>query len=245
MANLVRRAFNRAKVSVKNTFWRGFIARRIRDYRRMDRSSYLGGYDEKVDPENVYYTNSGLRKYNENFGVNFAEIARRLGSKQERIRVLDIGAGQGLFGLQLQKALGPRQVELHAIGFTRPFHKHQGEWQVTGKELKKEAKEPWKQFASFHVGDFNMKGEKKLEDESFDLVVSHSSVTLNYQSLMKIAKKLRQGGEAYVQMIVGKGLVHQATMRTLEEKGFRVEVLKSFLGESGKNIGFLKLVRKS
>ncbi len=148
--NWLKRFKNRTSVKLSNLGIRGSIAKNLKYARMLDRLAYTHEPHHLIGPEK-YYTHSGLPEVNERFCVKFEDIAKRLARKNpdKKVKVLDVGAGEGIFGIDLQDKLGRSTVEYHATGLTQPYEKTSTRAKVTGKKLAERTQEPWNRFASY------------------------------------------------------------------------------------------------
>ncbi len=138
---------------------------------------------------------SGLAEYSQELGIRVDEEAKKIIQNKGRARVLDIGAGEGLMGVQLQKMFKRENVELHAIGLVRPFEKTTQ--RIFGSKLAKVCADPWNAFASYRVGDFAYVLPKI--EKRFDLIVC-THVLITYRFAHVIANALEKQGRAFIQV---------------------------------------------
>ncbi len=196
---MVKHLRNRYGVFRRNCGPEGAEAARIYDFRRRDRLSFQESESPLV-ARHVYHTDANLRVYGKCFNTDFARIARKLLIKQGSINVLDIGAGQGLFGIELQNTIGREKISLYGAGLTRPFGIIEGTQRITAKKLALLSDKPWNRFAAYHVGDFRKKGHLWFKDNTFDMIVSKSAEFIELENLTFMAKLLKQDGVAYFLM---------------------------------------------
>lgn len=235
---------NRLKVAAKN-LWRGNSAIEIRKARRWDRKSFIEG-DLMHHGQPFWWTDSDVARCKDRFGFDYLEIARRLSKRRrEPLRFLDLGAGQGLIGMELQNALGIKNVEAHAASLLRPFQRKGKDWEVTGRALARISEKPWERFETFHVGDFRKQLETWYEDGKFDLIVSHSSTAIRPAHVLRIGKKLAPGGEAYLHMDLGIPGAFEKVKNALAGYHIEAEVRRIQRGTRGLRgaVVFVKLKR--
>lgn len=242
--NIFQRLKTRFGVALRNLAKANQI-REIQNARKWDRLTYA----ETIIPEfegldqDGWYTNSGLKKLKDHFGINFRKKATELLQKNKGpLNVLDLGAGQGLFGIELQDAVGLENVRLHAVGLTRPYNVVGGRWTVQGRALARICAEPWNRFESFRVGDFRKKADDWFEDEKFDLIVSHSVPFLTLHNLHVVADKLAQKGEAYLHIQLGSARQLEEKSDALAKAGLVLKVLRQYQSGIGP-VGFVQLVK--
>ncbi|MBI4360620.1 hypothetical protein HY572_02485 [Candidatus Micrarchaeota archaeon] len=200
----------------------------IRYFRELDRASFQGIGHPGLGRDK-YYTDSGLDEYSEHFKTDLAQVAEQLHRERgHAIRVLDVGAGDGLFGIQLQDHVGPENVELHTTGLARPFNQDRKtrKWSVQSKALDRETQQPWNRFASYNVGVFTDNADQWFDDEHFDLIVDHSGMLKGQAAVGLMAKKLRAGGHAYLMGEFGNVLQLGRLRRTLSRQGIAMELIR-------------------
>ena len=222
MADAATKFNNRTRRLLNNIGPRGVETRILRNIRDRDRLSFSEG-DEFIRQKDFYMTDGGLKDYNVRFGVDMANVVIKLLRTKRSINVLDLGAGQGIFGVDLQNMFGSNRVYLHAVGLLRPYAYKDGRMEVLGKALGRVTKEPHMYFKSYHLGDFRFHIQRWFKDGMFDLIVAKSLRLVTQNQLPGILSKLRpDGGMAFMQVTCNEQSVQQ-TLRELQKKGIYSE----------------------
>ncbi len=234
------RAGNRIRRALSNWGERGLKAKYVRKYRRLDRLTFEGLEGPEYGPFK-YFTDSGAKELSHAFDTNLVSTARRLKVRNRRpVHVLDVGAGQGLLGLDLQDALGRANVEYHANGLARPFEARSNGSGYRAVGLRARDR-PEERFASYRVGNFKDRLDRWYRNGSFDLIVSRATTSFGFDDLRRVAKKLAPGGEAFVQMTVARKPLQDASA-WLNQNGFSIQ-LKRATGDRRTVIAFFRIKR--
>lgn len=188
----------------RNTKERINLAQRIKSARFVDR---LEGWE----------TRRGIFKYQNLLRVDFDAIKKKLLTRKNRIRVLDIGCGPGYFLSEFKK--GNKKIITHGLRVNLEGSPHLGDVKTIDKTISAK-------IDNLHIGSFeNYKFKHK-----FDLIVSAiGSVYTASQAhtIWKVCSLLNVGGVAAINIPkkgVSKGLIEK-----LNKSGYEARVLTTIV----------------
>ncbi len=193
----------------------------IRMFRRGEREEYrVGEFFPGMKSSNL-----SLEGYDRRLQASLMRDIATIVHRRGKVRVLDVGAGEGIAAIQLQKKWGRDKVELHAIGLTRPFDTKSKK--IFGKKLQAECTDPWNAFTSYRVGDVS-RIMKKMK-RRFDLIVSANAGTTP-EKVPAIIDSLDSGGVAHIQLLLPepidfRQIINTTTFTLHQERPIREDKL--------------------
>jgi hypothetical protein len=206
---ILQRKRSRLGRTLSNLGLHGLTAKRLRRIRRLDQSAFAGR-----NPN--YPVSTGIRQYGRFFAVDFYAVIERLLRRKPKARILEIGAGKGVFLRQSKAEFGNR-VETIATGLKRPPET--------------------KGIDSYRVVRLSKPVQRRPLVGEFDLIVSVSGelqVMGPKAIVLNVLSKLALGGRAFLDLGVlrlahGKvGYMESEYARVFEENGFRVRKILNF-----------------
>lgn len=181
------------------------------------------------DKKNIYATNRHLVAYCDYFRIDFVELIIEKLKHKNRFRVLDIGAGKGLFALELSQLF--KRVDSHTLSLS-----HSSE--LSNSRVKQ------------HIGSF----ENFVPKNKFDLIVSIFGIHYTQNkplAIEKVCNHLTLGGSAYLQL--NKKTYNSLPLKKLKSAGFEISYQEDYWGRifvlikniSGKKLDLSKEILKA
>lgn len=224
------------KPITRNTAERIRRARFLKDMRFYERKSFRN--NAKEDPD--YQTLGGINEVHGLFGVNLNDVARQLLQREKRpLSFLDLGAGQGITGLELQDNLGRANINTYAISLARPFSRKG----IEGKKLQSNYPNARSRFASFRVGEYERKNRAFFGKRRFD-IISSTVMSLHVNDIVRIASRLTPRGIALCILETDQLGDFTQVKKTMNHKGFDIrlhDVLKRAHSDKNRALLLLKV----
>lgn len=167
-----------------------------------------------------FQTNGGIADVQRMYGVDLSHVAQEMIKREKRpLSFLDLGAGQGMTGLELQDVVGRPNMNVYAVSLSRPFSRKD----KNAYDLQSAFPDARQRFAAFRVGEYERKHRAFFGKRKFDIIFS-SVMSGSVNDVVRIASRLTPRGLALC--ILETDNLHDLApaQARLKEKGFKTNL---------------------
>lgn len=185
------------------------------------RSAERESYQHAGTTLHFFQTNGGIAGVQRMYSIDLARVAREMRGREKRpLSFLDLGAGQGITGLELQEVVGRQNMNVHAISLSRPFSRKG----THGRDLESRFPDARERFAAFRVGEYEKKQRAFFGKRKFDIIFS-SIMSGSVNDILRIASRLTPRGVALCILEADSAADMDRATSMLKQKGFAITIL--------------------